>query len=194
MQHVGNDAFIHPLPPLQQAFGQVCHRATIAELRQDGEKIITMKNMSRRVLPENNPPKSGASEAAGGAKEKKNQHAHTSDPKISQCESESANRKQLISPRRLSPRWKRRRRRVKNVLQFAGCACHDERVEERREGEQIVSTSVCRTKLERLVLESARRRGQSVLVWKSEAVLLFHSREQKKKGKRRRRRRQRREV
>lgn len=79
MQHVGNDAFIHPLPPLQQAFGQVCHRATIAELRQqDGEKITTMKkktgtklNMSRRVLPENNPPKSGASEAAGGAKEKK---------------------------------------------------------------------------------------------------------------------------
>lgn len=40
VQDVGNDAFVHPLPSLQQAFGQVCHRATIAELQQDGEKII----------------------------------------------------------------------------------------------------------------------------------------------------------
>lgn len=84
VQDVGNDAFIHPLPSLQQAFGQVCHRATVAELQQDGEKRIKMKknqngtklNMSQRVLPENNPPKSRASEAAGGAKEKTTTRAY----------------------------------------------------------------------------------------------------------------------
>lgn len=38
MQDVGNDAFVHPLASLQQAFGQVCHRATVAELQQDKAK------------------------------------------------------------------------------------------------------------------------------------------------------------
>ncbi len=34
MQDVGNNGFIHSVSSLQHAFSQICHRATIAELRQ----------------------------------------------------------------------------------------------------------------------------------------------------------------
>lgn len=102
--------------------------------------------MSQRVLPENNAPKLRTSEEARECKRKK-QHTHTTfDHKISQRESESANLKQLISLRRLSPRWKRcRRRRGKNALQFAraNSMCVPRRARgERRECQQIVFTSV----------------------------------------------------
>lgn len=35
MQDVGNNAFVHPLASLQQPFGQVRHRAAVAELQQE---------------------------------------------------------------------------------------------------------------------------------------------------------------
>jgi len=42
VQDVGDDGFIHPVPPLQQAFGQIGHGAAVAELqKKKGKKRKT---------------------------------------------------------------------------------------------------------------------------------------------------------
>lgn len=39
VEDVGDDGLVHPLPPPQQAFGQIRYRAAVAQLRrQDGRK------------------------------------------------------------------------------------------------------------------------------------------------------------
>lgn len=37
MQDVGDNGFIHPVSPLQHAFGQIRHRATVAKLKTHKE-------------------------------------------------------------------------------------------------------------------------------------------------------------
>lgn len=38
MQDEGNNGFVHALPPLQHAFGQIGHRAAVAELQKETQK------------------------------------------------------------------------------------------------------------------------------------------------------------
>lgn len=40
MQNISNDGFIHSVPSLQHAFGQICHRAAIAELQHKRRQIV----------------------------------------------------------------------------------------------------------------------------------------------------------
>ena len=66
MQDVGNNGFIHSVSSLQHAFSQICHRATVAELRQEKptkgeennehESALTIAGLSYNTV------KSGASE------------------------------------------------------------------------------------------------------------------------------------
>lgn len=48
MQDVGNNGFIHSVPSLQHALGQICHGAAIAELQQ-GEQTHKGENNERKL-------------------------------------------------------------------------------------------------------------------------------------------------
>lgn len=46
VQDVANDAFVHPVPSPQHAFGQICHRASVAELQQQHQRRGGRENIS----------------------------------------------------------------------------------------------------------------------------------------------------
>lgn len=43
MQDEGNNGFVHALPPLQHAFGQICHRAAVAKLQKETQQELKKK-------------------------------------------------------------------------------------------------------------------------------------------------------
>lgn len=50
MEDVGDHGLVHPVPSLQQTFGQICHRAAVAELKGNREMDGNAKKSSQSSI------------------------------------------------------------------------------------------------------------------------------------------------